>query len=98
MGPSGGVSVPNRLRSALLNGRSQAKPLPSTNQVRRPWRRPSVTSGRPVAMVSTSSRVATAPAYRRGRIWAQAEVRYGSRVVRNHSLMTMTGRSPASTR
>jgi hypothetical protein len=34
IGPSGGVWSPNRFRSALLNGRSQAKALPSTAQVR----------------------------------------------------------------
>src|SRR5664279_2257424 len=36
MGPSGGMAVPNRLRSALLNGRSHAKVLLFTDQVRPP--------------------------------------------------------------
>src|SRR5436305_847354 len=58
IGPSGGVSSPKRLTSALLNGRSHAKPLPRTNQVRRPWRNPSVTSGRARAIAAASSNVA----------------------------------------
>ena len=58
IGPSGGVASPKRLRSALLNGRSQANALPATNQVRRPWRSPSVTSGSSRAIRAASSTVA----------------------------------------
>ena len=36
IGPSGGVASPYRLMSALLNGRSHAKPLPATAHVRCP--------------------------------------------------------------
>ena len=36
MSPSGGVSSPNRLMSALLKGRSHANALPATYQVRLP--------------------------------------------------------------
>src|SRR5689334_19701374 len=57
-GPSGGVSSPNRLMSALLNGRSHANALPATNQVRLPCRSPTVTSGRSVAIRAASSTVA----------------------------------------
>ena len=45
IGPPGGLSSPKRRMSALLNGRTQAKPFPPTNHVRVPWRSPSVTSG-----------------------------------------------------
>src|SRR4051812_32222332 len=58
IGPSGGVSSPKRLRSALLYGRSHANDLPCTNQVRWPKRAPSVTSGRSAMIRSTSSMVA----------------------------------------
>src|SRR4029077_655707 len=44
--------------SALLNGRSQAKALPPTSQVRLPGRSPSVTSGSSEAIRATSSSVA----------------------------------------
>src|ERR1700684_3920369 len=61
IGPAGGAWSPNRLRSALLNGRSQANALPPTSQVRSPrcfsW--PSVTSGSWVARRATSSKVCT---------------------------------------
>src|SRR3569833_3791995 len=59
MGPSGGVSAPNRLTSALLHGRSLANALPATNHVRWPWRTPSVTAGSAAAIRATSSIVAT---------------------------------------
>ena len=59
IGPSGGVSSPNRFRSALLNGRSQANALPATNQVRVPCRSPSVTSGSSATSSATSSGVGT---------------------------------------
>src|SRR5205807_8050869 len=55
--PSGGVSLPNRRISALLNGRSHAKPLPRTYHVRLAWRSPSVTSGNPKAISAASSRL-----------------------------------------
>jgi DNA-binding PadR family transcriptional regulator len=43
---------------ALLKGRSHKNALPFTNQVRLPWRSPSVTSGSSEAMRATSSMVA----------------------------------------
>src|SRR5690242_9735052 len=58
IGPSGGVWSPNRLMSALLNGRSHANALPATNQVWLPCRSPTVTSGRSVAIRAASSTVA----------------------------------------
>ena len=57
IGPAGGGVSPKRLRSALENGRSQAKALPRTNHVRLPWRAASVTSGSAATIRSTSSRV-----------------------------------------
>jgi hypothetical protein len=51
---SGGAPSPNRLMSALLNGRSHAKPFPATNQVRVPCRSPSVTSGNARAIRAAS--------------------------------------------
>jgi hypothetical protein len=36
IGPAGGGASPNRLRSALLNGRTHAKAFPATDQVRLP--------------------------------------------------------------
>ena len=53
--PSGGVAGPNRLRSAFVNGRAQAKLFPATNQVRLPKRMPSVTSGSEPAMAAMSA-------------------------------------------
>src|SRR5690348_13626240 len=64
IGPSGGACSPNRRMSALLNGRSQAKALPRTYQVRLPCRSPSVTSGSSEAIRATSSSVAMLPRYR----------------------------------
>ena len=58
IGPAGGADSPKRLRSALLKGRSQAKALPPTNQVRLPWRSASVTSGSSAAIRATSSMLA----------------------------------------
>src|SRR3954447_23062664 len=58
IGPSGGVSSPKRLMSALLNGRSHAKALPLTNHVRLPKRAPTVTSGSSIAIRAASSGVA----------------------------------------
>src|SRR5579859_3503351 len=58
IGPSGGVVVPKRLRSALVNGRSQAKAFPATNHVRLPWRSAAVASGSCAARPATSSIVA----------------------------------------
>src|SRR4051794_15382829 len=58
MAPSGGVSSPNRLMSALLNGRSHANAFPLTNQVRLAKRVPSVTSGSSIAIRAASSIVA----------------------------------------
>jgi hypothetical protein len=58
-GPLWGCSSPNRLMSALLNGRSHANALPATNQGRLPCRSPSLTSGSSQASRVTSSRVAT---------------------------------------
>src|SRR5436190_1067412 len=63
IGPSGGACSPNRRMSALLNGRSQAKALPRTYQVRLPCRSPSVTSGSSAAIRATSSSVAMLPRY-----------------------------------
>ena len=60
-GPSGGVSSPNRLISALLNGRSQAIALPETDHDR-PLSA-SVTSGSPAAIRATSSKVITHAPY-----------------------------------
>src|SRR4051812_37242739 len=59
IGPSGGVASPNRLMSALLNGRSQANALPATDQVRLPHRSPSVTSASDEMISMASSTVAT---------------------------------------
>src|SRR5688572_20501402 len=59
IGPSGGAASPNRLRSALLNGRSHAKALPPTDHDRLPRLLPSVTSGNSAAIVATSSKVST---------------------------------------
>src|SRR5579884_3946302 len=59
MGPSGGMASPNRRRSALANGRSQAKALSATNQVRVPCLSPSRTSGRAMATSATSSSLTT---------------------------------------
>src|SRR5580700_7889665 len=67
IGPSGGVWSPNRLMSALLNGRSHANALPATNQVRFPCRSPTVTSGRPAAIRAASSTVAIGQRYAAGR-------------------------------
>ena len=61
IGPSGGEASPNRLMSALLNARSQAKFLPATSHVRLPYRSPTVTSGRPEAISAASSIVAIGP-------------------------------------
>src|SRR5450631_876406 len=58
MGPSGGGWSPNRFTSALLNGRSQAKPLARTFQVRRRQLVASITSGNRRASAATSSYVA----------------------------------------
>src|ERR1041384_2245961 len=55
--PAGGASSPNRLRSALLNGRCHAKPLPSTIHVRLAHFTQTVTPGRLIASASTSSKV-----------------------------------------
>ena len=67
IGPGRGCSPArrNRLRSALLYGRSQAKPLPATRQSRRPWcfSSPSVTSGSAAATRATSSKVCTNSRY-----------------------------------
>ena len=60
MSPSGGVSAPNRLMSALLNGRSQANVLPATSQVGTVCRCPSVTSGKAMASSAASSMGTTA--------------------------------------
>src|SRR6185312_16251733 len=59
--PAGGVSSPNRLRSALLNGRCQAKPRSPTIQVRWPHFGATVTPGRLIAKASTSARVIERP-------------------------------------
>jgi hypothetical protein len=57
IGPSGGVALPNRFTSALVNGRSQAKALPATVQARRKWPKlaTSTTSGSAMAMTATPS-------------------------------------------
>ena len=54
-------------RSALENGRSQANAVPATNQVRLPWRCPSVTSGNDETSRSTSPSVAMPGPYRERR-------------------------------
>ena len=54
-----GGSSPKRLMSAFENGRSQAKPLSCTNQVGRPYRVPSMTSGSAVIRSFASSSEAT---------------------------------------
>src|SRR5690349_579375 len=69
IGPSGGVSSPNRLMSALLNGRSHVNALPATNQVRLPCRSPTVTSGRSAAIRAASSTVAIPVRYAAGLLW-----------------------------
>src|SRR5262249_8273458 len=63
IGPPGGVCSPNRLRPALLNGRSHAKGLPTTSHVRLPCRSASVTSGSSMAIRAASSMVATLVPY-----------------------------------
>src|SRR5687767_3261079 len=55
--PAGGVSSPNRLRSALLKGRSQAKNFLPTIHVRLPHFVATVTFGRLIASVWTSAKV-----------------------------------------
>src|SRR5580700_10452048 len=67
IGPSGGSLSPNRLMSALLNGRSQAKAFPATNHVRLPCRSPTVTSGKSMAIRAASSAVAIPVRYAAGR-------------------------------
>ena len=64
IGPVGGGVSPKRFRSAFENGRSQAKALPATNQVRLPCRAASVTSGSAAIIRSTSSRAAMGARYR----------------------------------
>src|SRR5689334_13555736 len=59
--PAGGVSSPNRLRSALLNGRCHAKPRSPTIHVRWPHFVATVTPGRLIANVSTSANVMEMP-------------------------------------
>src|SRR4029078_2172985 len=75
IGSWGRRSSPKRLMSALLKVRSQAKPLPATDQLRLPSRSPSTTSGSSAAILATSSRVTTSSTvvaasswYRRGRL------------------------------
>src|SRR5262245_31232897 len=55
MSPWGGFSSPNRLRSALLNGRCHAKPRSPTIHVLLPHFVPTTTSGRLLAKATTSS-------------------------------------------
>src|SRR5580704_11345386 len=65
IGPSGGAWSPNRRRSALLNGRSQANAFPAASQVRLPCRSDCVTSGRARAIAAASSMSGTRVPYRR---------------------------------
>lgn len=84
--PAGGVSSPNHTRSALLNGRRHATPLPTTIRVRWAHRVPTVTPGSFIANTSTtttavqqSSQHASPPGWRFRWRWRNAQRALASR-------------------